>query len=121
MIAIIDDDESIRIAVEHLIESYGYSAASFDSAENFLDNADFDSMSCIISDIHMPGISGIALYRILRAQNILTPIIFITAFLSENVHQVVLSGNAVELLAKPFRSNELIEKIEAALYGPATD
>lgn len=118
MIAVIDDDESIRVAVEQLIDSYGFSVKSFRSAESFLSSVNPGSIDCLITDIQMPGMSGMALHQVLRNRKIEIPVIFMTAFFDEALRQTALSNHAIAFLVKPFRSHELIAKIEIALARP---
>ena len=80
LISIVDDDESIRESTKGFVRSLGYEAAAFASAEEFLQSDSVDSTSCLITDVQMPGLSGVDLQRGLIAQGIRMPTIFITAF-----------------------------------------
>ncbi|MGV8985888.1 MAG: response regulator transcription factor [Cypionkella sp.] len=109
-VCILDDDASVRWATENLVRSLGYSVASFGSAEAFL-TAGPPAFDCLICDVQMPGMSGIELFETLRAQGLLRPTIFITAF---SLHQLrVFSGPDVLILAKPFRSEDLVRGLRA--------
>ena len=116
-ISIIDDDESIRNAVESLIAARGFVAVTFASAEAFLQSDDVLRTSCLITDIQLPGMSGLDLQDHLRARGYQVPVIFITAFPEENFRRRAEAGGAVAFLAKPFDSRTLIERITEAL-GP---
>ena len=83
IISIIDDDESVRSSLRSLVKSLGLAACTFASAENFLNSPHQDDTSCLITDLQMPGLSGIELQRLLSAQGRRIPIIFVTAFFPE--------------------------------------
>jgi len=115
LIAIADDDESVRRAVTRLLRSRGFVAHAFASAEEFLQSAAMREVSCLICDVRMPGISGLELQARMTAQNLRTPIIFITAFHDVRIRWKALEAGAVCFLKKPFKSKELIECVERAL------
>jgi FixJ family two-component response regulator len=115
VISIIDDDASVRIAADRLVRASGYAAHTFASAEEFLSSPLRDATSCVVTDIQMPGMSGLDLQALLRAQGDPLPIIFITAFPEDNIRARAIEGGAVCLLAKPFDGTMLITQIEAAL------
>jgi FixJ family two-component response regulator len=92
LISIVDDDASVRIAIVNLVRSLGFAARSFDSAEGYLTSAERHKTSCIVSDIQMPGTSGLELQSNLAAQDDRTPIIFITAFPQPSIKQRALDG-----------------------------
>ena len=113
-IAIVDDHESVRSALASLLRSYGYLTSSFDSAESLLAGAPVDSYQCIVSDLQMPGMSGIELLEHLRRQGSATPLIMITAFPEPAVRLRVLQSGASCFLSKPFQSNDLVRCIRQA-------
>ncbi|WP_183190272.1 response regulator transcription factor [Ancylobacter tetraedralis] len=115
MISIIDDDESVRVATESLVRSLGLKARTFASAEDFLQSALVGTTSCVITDVQMPGMSGVELQSVLRARGDTTPLIFITAFPEERVRRQVDAGGAVGFLAKPFDGADMIACIDRAL------
>jgi FixJ family two-component response regulator len=115
LIAIIDDDESVRRALTRLMRSHGFEAHAFASAETFLQSAAARKAACLISDVHMPGINGLELQSRMAAENLPTPIIFITAFHDVRIQWKALEAGAVCFLKKPFSSKELIECVERAL------
>lgn len=115
LIAIVDDDESVCIAVTSLVRSLGYEAAAYGSAEDFLASAARPDTACVISDVQMPGISGLELQRVLAAEGSRLPIIFVTAFPDVRVQQAALHGGAMCFLSKPFDGNALIQCLERAL------
>jgi FixJ family two-component response regulator len=115
LISIVDDDESIREATKGLVRSLGYQAATFSSAEEFLQSDSVDSTSCLIADVQMPGLSGIDLQRRLTARGNQTPTIFITAFPEERARGHVMKAGAVGYLGKPFSEESLVRCLDSAL------
>lgn len=115
MIAVIDDDASVRAATENLLSSHGYLVHTFASAEKFLRSAHVNDVSCVIADVQMPGMSGLDLLTHMRTLGFSTPFIFITAFPEENARARALKAGASYFLAKPFVSHILINCIETAL------
>ena len=119
MISIIDDDESVREATRGLIRSMGFNATAFASSEDFLQSSQLDDTSCVITDVQMPGLSGLELQSILKARGHHKPIIFITAFPEERIRTRVLEAGAVAFLSKPFNEECLINCLDAALSSHA--
>ena len=119
MIAIVDDDESVREATKSLVRSLGYEAATFCSAEEFLESAQLKTTACLITDVRMPGMSGVELQDRLIADGRVLPTVFISAFSDERVQQKVLDSGAVGYLNKPFEEDRLIACIDRALNGQA--
>jgi len=114
----VDDDRSVVEAIVSLLESVGYTAAGFDSAQEFLNSPHLRSTACLILDVRMPGIGGLELHRRLAAENIHTPIIFITANGGLEVSTEALSGGAVACLHKPFNQESLLGALRSALAEP---
>ena len=106
LIAIVDDDDAICIATESLIRSLGLRARCFASAEAFLGSDILDETACLITDVHMPGISGLELQDVLvaRGQKMM-PIVFITAYPEEAIH--MQARGAVAVFRKPFDGRSL--------------
>ena len=115
MISIVDDDESQRESTEGLVRSLGYKAATFASAEEFLQSDSVDNTSCLITDVQMPGLSGIELQRGLIARGVEMPTIFITAFPEEGTRLRALTAGAFGYLGKPFSEESLIKCLDKAL------
>jgi FixJ family two-component response regulator len=115
VIAVIDDDASIRGALKGLLSSLGFVVQLFASAEDFLQAPCTSETACLIVDVHMPGMSGIELQRRLIAQDQHTPIIFITAFPEEGIRARALEAGAVGFLSKPFEEQVLLERLDEAL------
>ena len=115
MVAIVDDDESIRSALQGLMKSVGLPARSFVSAEEFLKSGKQQEIGCLIADIRMPGMSGLELQAKLNADDCRIPIIFITAHGDEKMRMQALRAGAVEFVAKPFDDEALVASVRAAL------
>ena len=115
MVFVIDDDESIREALNSLIRSVGLNVATFASAQQFLQSPRPDVPACLILDVRMPGLSGLDLQRDLHEANIQIPIIFITGHGDIPMSVRAMKAGAVEFLTKPFRDQDLLDAIQQAL------
>jgi FixJ family two-component response regulator len=120
MISIVDDDESVREATKGLVRSLGYGAFTFASAEEFLNSDHVDETSCVITDLQMPGLSGVELQKTLIAEGRRLPVIFITAYPDERTRRRVLEAGAIGFLSKPFSDENLVHCLDTALanYSP---
>lgn len=118
LISIIDDDRSVREAIQGLIRSLGYATVVFGSAEDYLGSDRIRDTACIITDLQMPGLSGIDLQRRLLADGHQTPMIFVTAFPSDRLRQQALDAGAFGFLSKPFDETSLITCLDKALQRP---
>lgn len=110
-----DDNQSVVEGIVNLLESVGYAAVGFISAQDFLKSAELRRTACLILDVCMPGISGPELQRRLVAENIHTPIIFITAHGDQEICGEALSTGATILLRKPFSQESLLGALRSAL------
>lgn len=119
VISIVDDDESVREATKGLVRSLGFVAATFGSAEEFLNSERRRETSCVIADVQMPGVSGVELQRRLIAEGDRLPMIFITAFPEDRVRERVLEAGAFGFLSKPFNEEHLIGCLDNALKSSA--
>src|ERR1700691_6732602 len=117
LISVVDDDESIRRTTTFLIESFGFRAASFESAEAFLKSGRLHDTSCLIVDVQMPGMNGLELQSELAAAGYDIPIIFITAYDNQVSRQQAMQAGAVAFLGKPFLDEELLQTICSAWRG----
>jgi FixJ family two-component response regulator len=115
VIAVIDDDASIRTATNNLLSSHGYLVDTFASAEEFLQSVRLSESACVIADVQMPSMSGLELLTHMRTLGHAAPFIFITAFPEESVRARALRSGAICFLAKPFAGPALISCLEAAL------
>lgn len=115
LIAIVDDDESVRVAMGGMVESFGYAPVTFESADDFLKSDKLPDASCLILDVQMPGMSGLELHSQLIASGRRIPTIFVTAFPDKRVRDRAMRAGGVCFLAKPFGRNDLLGCIESAL------
>jgi FixJ family two-component response regulator len=115
LVAIVDDDDSVRSTLQELLRSAGFPSRGFDSAEAFLGSGHQQETACLITDIRMPGMSGLELQARLNAERCKIPTIFITAHGDEEMRFQALRAGAVEFLPKPFDDEALIESVRAAL------
>ena len=121
LVAIVDDDESVQLALRDLIESDGLPAICFGSAEHFLDSEARSKAACLIADIRMPGMSGLELQAKLNAERCRIPVIFITAHGDAEMRIHGMRQGAVEFLSKPFDDTVLLEIVHAALKRSGND
>src|ERR1700722_780307 len=119
LIAIVDDDDLMRNAVQGLLKSAGLPARAFPSAEEFLQSGQQHHTACLIADIRMPGMSGLELQANLNAERCRIPTIFITAHGDAKMRMQALRAGAVEFLAKPFDDEVLLGNVRAALENGA--
>jgi FixJ family two-component response regulator len=119
VIAIVDDDEGVRTSLASLVRSVGYEAQAYESGLDFLRQAPGDDPACMIADVQMPEITGDELQARLIAAGRRFPIIFMTAFPSDNVRQRVMAAGAHCYLGKPSSGDEIIRCLEEALAGHA--
>jgi FixJ family two-component response regulator len=115
LVAIVDDDDSMRSALQGLLKAVGLPAQAFGSAEEFLNSGQQYKAACLIADIRMPGMSGLELQAKLNAERCKIPIIFITAHGDAKMRMQALRAGAVEFLAKPFDDEALLESVRGAL------
>lgn len=114
-ISIVDDDQSVREAAVNLFRSMGLPAAAYGSAEEFLASGMIERTSCLVLDVHMPGMNGLSLQSHLEATGRHIPIVFVTAFTEEVVRAQAMDAGAICFLAKPFREGDLLDGVRSAL------
>jgi FixJ family two-component response regulator len=117
VISVVDDDASVRAAIDNLLRSLGYAVCTFVSAEEFLRSAQLNDTSCVIADVQMPGMSGVDLQARLLTQGYRVPFIFITAFPEKTIRARALKAGAICFLTKPFDRQTLIRCLDTALEG----
>jgi FixJ family two-component response regulator len=115
LVAIVDDDDSMRSALQGLLKAVGLPSQAFASAEEFLKSGQHRQTACLIADIRMPGMSGLELQAQLNAQHCRIPTIFITAHGDAKLRMQALRAGAVEFLAKPFDDEALLDSVRGAL------
>jgi FixJ family two-component response regulator len=118
MISIVDDDPLVRDATVDLINSLGYSALAFETAEEFLNSGQVETTLCLITDEQLPGMDGLGLQRELAADSSHVEVIFITAFPDAHIRERAIKAGAVAFLAKPFEEGDLVRAIQIALGPP---
>jgi FixJ family two-component response regulator len=114
LVAAVDDDRRVRESIQSVLESAGYDAALFGSAEEFLESGVLPRALCVIADIRLPGLHGLELQRRIREQRTHMPVIFITAHDEEDIRRQALRDGAVDFMVKPFDAALLLEHIEQA-------
>ena len=115
LITVVDDDESVREALENLISSVGFEVKLFASAEDFLDSDTSLQTDCAVLDVRLPGITGLELQRRLAADGQSIPVIIITAQGDDVTRDEAVAGGAVAFLKKPFKEEVLLAALESAL------
>ena len=115
LIAVVDDDESVRESLPDLLREFGFDAEVFGAAEEFLASESLERTHCLVLDIAMPGMSGPELQQELSRQQRSIPIVFITANADENLRPRLLAAGAVECLIKPFTESALLDALKTAL------
>jgi FixJ family two-component response regulator len=115
MVAVIEDDDSYRKAVQRLLKAAGFQVRSFACAEDFLSSGQQRMTGCLIADIQMPGMSGLDLQSKLNSDRCPIPTIFITAHGDEKIRLLAMRSGAVKFLEKPFDGETLLEGVRVAL------
>jgi len=115
IVYVVDDDPSVRNAVEMLLQASGFNVETCDSAQEFLKRDLVDPAGCLVLDVKMDGLSGLDLQRELAAANVHLPIIFITGHGNVPMSVQAMKAGAVEFLTKPFRKDELLDAVRQAL------
>ncbi|HVQ47017.1 MAG TPA: response regulator [Gemmatimonadales bacterium] len=118
LVAVVDDDESVRESLPELLRESGYAAHAFASAQELLDSGELIGIGCLILDITMPGMSGPELHDELRRRGQAVPVVFITAVGDKAVRPRLLAEGAVDCLFKPFSETALLAAIRAAQRVP---
>jgi FixJ family two-component response regulator len=115
IVAAVDDDFRIRESLASLLESAGYAAAVFSSAEEFLGSATLAAAICVITDVRMPGMDGIELQRRIRLERPTLPVILISAHYNAEIRQTAIDRGAVDFLYKPFDATDLLKIVQSAV------
>ena len=112
---VVDDDDAVRTSLRLLLKSVGLPVETFGSAQEFLDSFDADRAGCLVLDIRMPGMSGLELQQKLNEMHAITPIVFITGHGDVPMAVEAMQHGAVDFIQKPFRDQDLIDRINQAL------
>ena len=116
VIFVVDDDASVRIALERLLKSIGFRAQTFDTARSFLEGvSSCDVSCCLILDVRMPQMSGLELQEEMALKGINMPIIFVTQYGTVPISVQAMKAGAIDFLEKPFEEQELIDAIQTAV------
>ena len=115
LVAVVDDDESVRTAIGSLFRSMGSRTELFGGGEDFLSSPNLREFSCLVLDVQMPGMDGLELQLRLAAASHPIPIIFVTAYGDEKKRARALRGGAVSFLSKPFSEDALLEAVKSAI------
>jgi len=121
LISVVDDDGSVRRTTKLLVESFGYRAAVFESAESFLKSDQLYDTACLVVDVQMPGMNGLQLQSHLAGEGSSIPTIFITAYGEKESRRQAMETGAVAFLAKPFSDEQLLKSIRSALQRDKTN
>jgi FixJ family two-component response regulator len=116
LIAIVDDDASVRDAATNLFRSMGFPAVAFASAEDFLGSDAVATASCLVLDVQMPGMGGLKLQSHLAAIGRSIPIVFVTGYPDDGVRDKAMKSGAVCFLTKPFKEGDLLDGLKSALH-----
>jgi len=115
LVAVVDDDESVRESLPDLLRSFGFEVVAFGSAEEFLASESLARTACLVLDVAMPGMTGPDLQRALSDRRNAIPIVFITAYSDDKVLPRLLKSGAVACLIKPFTEAAILQAVTAAL------
>jgi FixJ family two-component response regulator len=117
-VLVVDDDDSMRDAIERLLGAAGFACAAYASAEALLAQGVDEDSACVVSDLRMPGLSGLELLAELRARHLAMPFVLITAHDAPGLRQRAVESGAAAYLAKPFRGTALLKAVRAAIEPP---
>jgi two-component system response regulator FixJ len=115
VVHIVDDDEAVRRSLALLLNSCGHASATYDSAETFLAALDGAPPGCVIIDIRMPGMDGLALQRELRRRDSDLPVVIVTGHADVSLAVLAMKAGAVDFIEKPYSDRDLLRAVNAAL------
>jgi FixJ family two-component response regulator len=118
VISIVDDDLAVGLATANLVRSLGWGARVFASAEAFLQSSRIADTACLITDVRMPGLSGVSMHARLLDRGYILPTIFVTAFPTATLRATVMASGALALLEKPLDANAIIQYLDQLLGAP---
>jgi len=115
LISVVDDDESVRDAIQNVLRSAGLRTETYASAEDFLDIGHPENSDCVVLDIRMPGMTGLQLQQRLTDDGLAIPTIFVTAYSDESARHQALEAGASAFLPKPFDPDGLLQSVQSVL------
>jgi FixJ family two-component response regulator len=115
IVSVVDDDPLVRDSIVDLLNSMGFTALGFESAEHFIDSDGMKNTCCLITDQNLPGLSGTELQKYLRGEGYRTPVIFITGFPERAVRERALGDGGIAFFTKPFEETVLVNCLQTAL------
>jgi FixJ family two-component response regulator len=121
VVYVVDDDDAVRSALKMLVKSVGLAVEGYGSAPDFLAHFDTHRCSCLVLDVRMPGMSGLELQQELNQRGVIIPVIFITGHGDIPMAVEAMQHGAFDFLQKPFRDQDLIDRIQRALARDATN
>jgi len=119
VVIVVDDDDSLRDAMTRLLNAAGFEPVAYESAESLLDAGLRPDAACVVSDLRLPGMTGLDLVADLAARGALVPVVLITAHDSAGMADFVRQRGAAAYIAKPFRGTALLEVIRSLLGAPS--
>jgi len=120
-VLVVDDDDSMRVAIERLLKAAGFATAAYASAEELLAVGPCEGDACVVSDLVLPGLSGLELLGTLRARGWLGPLILTTAHDAPSVRQEAARSGVATYLAKPFPGSSLLVAVQSAMGAQGTE
>jgi two-component system, LuxR family, response regulator FixJ len=118
VIAIVDDDESFREALERFLGTFAFRVRTFASGEEFLQSSELRSVACLLLDVAMPGMSGLEVQQQLQARGLRIPTVFVTAHAVDEVAQHLMAAGAIEILPKPVDQQMLLRLVQSVMGAP---
>jgi len=119
LVAVVDDETQVRVALGRLLRLEGYQVAPFDSGDAFLSSLGQRVPACVLLDVNMPGLSGLQVQARLLADRVALPVVFITASDDPTIDRLALEAGGLRVLHKPFGNDELLAAVRFALPAPA--
>jgi two-component system response regulator FixJ len=116
VIAVIEDDEAMREAFCDLLQVLGLPCRAYDRAETFLETSGSDAFGCLITDVQLPGISGLELLQRLNKQGSVMPVIIVTSHMDAELRSRAMAGGAHAYLTKPLADDVLLDRLKSALH-----
>jgi FixJ family two-component response regulator len=118
VIAIVDDDESFREALQRFLRTFAFRVRTFASGEEFLQSSELRSVACLLLDVAMPGMSGLEVQQQLQARGLRIPTVFVTAHAVDEVAQYLMAAGSIEILPKPVDQQMLLRLVQSVMGTP---